>query len=179
MNRERFLAAVAGLGILDLVGCSQPVAPADAGSTPFAGGDPGAVPLRKSAAEWRALLSPAAFAVLFEGWTEPPGSSPLDKEGRAGTYLCAACLIPLFQAFAKYDSGTGWPTFSAPLEDRLAFRLDLGFLGPRVEYHCARCGGHQGHVFDDGPPPSGKRYCNNGLALRFVPAGSVMPDPRS
>jgi peptide-methionine (R)-S-oxide reductase len=174
MNRERFLASLLGLAALPLTGCSEPT-DLEGGVTP----DLADFPVQKTAAEWRALLSAAQFAVLFQGWTEEPGSSPLTGEHREGTYLCAACLVPLFRAALKYDSGTGWPTFSEPLDQRLGFMLDLALTQPRTEYHCARCGGHQGHVFDDGPPPGGKRYCNNGLALRFVPAGDALPEPRS
>lgn len=178
MRRERFLAGLIGLVTLPAVGCAGE----DGATAPFL--DPGSlgpdsVKLRKSPAEWRALLSPAAFAVLFERWTEPPGSSPLLVEHRPGEYLCAACFVPLFRSLAKYDSGTGWPTFSSAVEDRLELEMDFTLLVPRVEYHCGRCGGHQGHVFDDGPPPSFKRYCNNGLALRFVPEGEAPPPPRS
>ncbi len=116
-----------------------------------------------------------AYAVLFEEATEPPRSSPLDREKRAGTYVCAACHLPLFESSAKFDSGTGWPSFFRPIEGHLGTRRDFRLLLPRTEYHCARCGGHQGHVFDDGPPPTGLRYCNNGVALRFVPEGEALP----
>jgi peptide-methionine (R)-S-oxide reductase len=125
--------------------------------------------------EWKKRLPPAAYAVLFEESTEPAGSSPLDREKRKGTYLCAACLLPLFESAAKFDSGTGWPSFFRPLEGRLGTKQDYWLIVPRTEYHCARCGGHQGHVFDDGPPPTGLRYCNNGVALRFVPDGEPLP----
>jgi peptide-methionine (R)-S-oxide reductase len=125
--------------------------------------------------EWKKRLPAAAYAVLFEEDTERPGSSPLDREKRKGTYLCAACLLPLFDSQAKFDSGTGWPSFFRPIEGRLGTRTDYKLILPRTEYHCARCGGHQGHVFDDGPPPTGLRYCNNGVALRFVPEGEPLP----
>ena len=175
MTREQFLAALAGLTAVPLMGCSTPT------EDPLQGvavsNEP--VEVRKTPAEWRALLSAEAYAVLFEEWTEEPGSSPLLKEYRGGTYLCAACLVPLFMSSLKYESGTGWPTFSAPIEGRLGFKLDLLLGTPRTEYHCKRCGGHQGHVFDDGPPPSGKRWCNNGLALGFVPSSEPLPTPRT
>jgi peptide-methionine (R)-S-oxide reductase len=174
MTREDFLSALAGLAGLTVAGCAIPTEP---GGKDGSGSAP--PELRKTEAEWRALLSAEAFAVLFQEWTEPPGSSPLLNEHRDGTYLCAACLVPLFQAALKYDSGTGWPTFSAPIEGRLDTKLDLQLGIPRTEYHCKRCGGHQGHVFDDGPPPTGKRWCNNGLALRFVAQGEPLPEPRS
>jgi peptide-methionine (R)-S-oxide reductase len=122
-----------------------------------------------SDAEWRKRLSPAAYAVLRQEATERPGSSPLLKEHRAGTFACAGCGLPLFSSRTKFESGTGWPSFWRPLPDAVATSTDrlLGYA--RTEVHCRRCGGHLGHVFDDGPKPTGKRYCMNGVALRFVP----------
>jgi peptide-methionine (R)-S-oxide reductase len=120
-------------------------------------------------AEWRARLSPAAYAVLREADTERAFTSPLDTEKRAGLYHCAGCDLPLFDAAQKYDSGTGWPSFWAPLPDAVRTKPDRGLFGTRTEVHCRRCGGHLGHVFGDGPQPTGKRYCMNGLALAFVP----------
>jgi peptide-methionine (R)-S-oxide reductase len=140
---------------------------------------PAIPPLVRPHAEWRKLLAPEAYEVLFEEGTEPPYSSPLEKEKRAGTYLCAACFLPLFSSKAKFDSGTGWPSFFEALPGRVGTRRDFALLIPRTEYHCVRCGGHQGHVFDDGPPPTGLRYCNNGVALRFVPEGEALPAWRS
>ena len=134
--------------------------------------------LEKPPEEWRALLSDAQYAVLFKEATEPPGSSELNREKRPGTFVCAACHLPLFESSGKYESGTGWPSFFAPIAGNLARRRDFKLILPRTEYHCARCGGHQGHVFKDGPPPTGERYCNNGVALRFVPEGDPLPEPR-
>lgn len=128
---------------------------------------------------WRRLLPPDAYAVLFEEGTERPGTSPLNHEKRAGTFVCAACHLPLFRSTAKYESGTGWPSFFEPLPGALATRRDFKLILPRTEYHCARCGGHQGHVFGDGPRPTGQRYCNNGVALHFVPEGEPLPPLRT
>ncbi len=120
------------------------------------------------AAEWRRRLSAAQYAVLRDEGTERAFSSALNDEKRAGTYQCAGCALPLFAHSAKFDSGTGWPSFHTPLPGAVSTHTDFKLILPRTEYHCARCGGHQGHVFDDGPRPSGKRYCNNGVALQFV-----------
>jgi peptide-methionine (R)-S-oxide reductase len=131
--------------------------------------------LELTPAEWKQLLPAAAYAVLFEEATEPPGSSPLEHEQRQGTFVCAACFLPLFRSETKFDSGTGWPSFFDSMPGRVATRRDFKLVFPRTEYHCIRCGGHQGHVFRDGPPPTGLRYCNNGVALRFVPDGEALP----
>ncbi len=122
--------------------------------------------------EWRQRLTPAQYRILREEGTEPPRSSPLDKEYRDGRYLCAGCDLELFTSEMKFDSGTGWPSFFDHIHGHVETKLDFKLIFPRTEYHCARCGGHQGHVFDDGPEPTGKRWCNNGLALRFVPTES-------
>ena len=123
-----------------------------------------------SGAEWRRRLTPAQYRVLRQAGTERPGSSPLDREKRSGTFVCAGCALPLFSSRDKYDSGTGWPSFVRPLPNAVRTRADNSFFMRRTEVHCRRCGGHLGHVFDDGPPPTGKRYCMNGAALRFLPA---------
>ena len=135
--------------------------------------------LDKPLSEWRRLLTQAAYAVLFEEATEPPRSSPLNQEKRPGTFICAACYLPLFDSATKYESRTGWPSFYTPIEGRVATKRDWKLIFPRTEYHCSRCGGHQGHLFKDGPPPTGQRWCNNGVALNFVPAGEPMPTLRT
>ena len=135
--------------------------------------------LKKTAAEWKKLLSADSYRVLFEDGTEPPGSSVFNGEKRAGTFVCAACNLPLFDSAAKYESGTGWPSFFAPLPNSLGTKTDYKMILPRTEYHCVRCDGHQGHVFDDGPKPTGKRYCNNGVALKFVLKGESLPALRT
>lgn len=136
-------------------------------------------PLDKSKEDWRALLSEDAFHILFEEGTEPRHSSPLLDENRTGTYICAACRLPLFSSKTKFESGTGWPSFWAPIEGQIDTKKDTKLGYPRTEYHCTRCGGHQGHVFEDGPEPTGLRYCNNGLALAFVPADEPLPELRT
>jgi peptide-methionine (R)-S-oxide reductase len=137
-------------------------------------------PLNKPGKEWRKLLSKESYAVLFEEATERAGTSPFNKEKRAGTFICAACFLPLFSSQAKYESGTGWPSFWQPIDARhISTKRDFLLIVPRTEYHCARCGGHQGHVFEDGPEPTGLRYCNNGVALQFIPEEEKLPTLRS
>ncbi|MGE3623468.1 MAG: peptide-methionine (R)-S-oxide reductase MsrB [Bdellovibrionales bacterium] len=158
MNRRRFLqkllnySALAGLAVL--------LRPAFAAEK---------FEIEKSPEEWKKILSPQQFHVLREHGTEAPHSSPLDKEHRKGTYSCAACELPLFSSKAKFDSGTGWPSFYEPLPNAVGTDTDYKLMVPRTEIHCRRCGGHLGHVFDDGPKPTGKRYCMNGVALKFTP----------
>ena len=126
--------------------------------------------LKLSKAQWRERLTAEEFQVLRKAGTEPPHSSPLNAEHREGTYHCAGCDLPLFEAGTKYESGTGWPSFYDYIPGHLGFKTDLKLVIPRKEYHCMRCDGHQGHVFKDGPEPTGLRYCNNGVALSFVPS---------
>ena len=121
-------------------------------------------------AEWQKLLTPEQFAVLREEDTERPFTSPLDHEKRDGIFACAGCDLPLYESKTKFDSGTGWPSFYAPIDNAVRLNDDWSFGMQRSEVHCRRCGGHLGHVFDDGPKPTGKRYCMNGLALKFIPA---------
>ena len=135
-------------------------------------------PLARDADAWRDHLNDDAWQILFRDETEPRHASPLNDETADGTYICAACHLPLFSSDAKYDSGTGWPSFYAPYRGHVDTRADTRLWRERTEYHCIRCKGHQGHVFEDGPPPTGQRWCNNGLALRFVPADEPLPDAR-
>lgn len=120
--------------------------------------------------QWKQLLTPQQFYVMRQEGTEAPFSSPLNHEKREGVYVCAGCALPLFTSDTKYESGTGWPSFFDSIPGHTGTQLDFTLILPRTEYHCARCNSHQGHVFDDGPPPTGKRWCNNGVALKFIPA---------
>jgi peptide-methionine (R)-S-oxide reductase len=129
-------------------------------------------PLKRSDAEWRKLLSAEQYHILREEGTERAGASPLNHEKRAGVFTCAGCELPLFTSAMKYDSGTGWPSFFTTVPGVFGTKRDFKLLLPRTEYHCIRCGGHHGHVFDDGPRPTGLRYCNNGIALKFLPKDS-------
>jgi peptide-methionine (R)-S-oxide reductase len=130
----------------------------------------GAFEIVRSDAEWRAQLTPAQYAVLRKEGTERAFSSPLDTEKRAGTFHCAGCDLPVYASTTKFDSRTGWPSFWASLDNAVGTKTDRSFLMTRTEVHCRRCGGHLGHIFDDGPPPTGKRHCLNGVALKFVAA---------
>ena len=158
MPRRSFLASLTAL-FSPMLGASAAEAASEAGDPKW----------NLSDADWKRRLSPAAYQVLRKEGTERPFSSPLNNEKRAGTFHCAGCDLPLFSSKAKYDSGTGWPSFWQPLPKAISTKIDFKLIVPRTEYHCARCGGHQGHVFDDGPEPTGQRWCNNGLALKFVP----------
>jgi len=127
-------------------------------------------PLARSDDEWKRLLDPKQYDVLRREGTEIPGTSPLNNEKRAGVYVCAGCALPLFTSRMKFDSGTGWPSFFTSIPDHLAMKKDFKMIVERDEYHCVRCGGHQGHGVDDAPPAARQRWCNNGVALRFLPA---------
>jgi len=124
---------------------------------------------QKTDADWKTLLTPEQFHVLREHGTERAGTSPLNREKREGTFTCAGCGTPLFSSDTKFESGTGWPSFYRPIERAIATTTDRAYGMTRVEVHCAQCGGHLGHVFPDGPPPTGERYCMNGVALKFEP----------
>src|SRR5439155_933588 len=126
-------------------------------------------PLKLPDAEWKKRLSPAAYDVLRHEGTERAGTSPLDREKRPGVFVCAGCSLPLFTSAMKFDSGTGWPSFFTTIPGVFATTVDRKLFMERTEYHCVRCGGHHGHIFDDGPEPTGLRYCNNGVALRCIP----------
>ena len=161
MNRRHFLTRAAGA----LAGTA-----ASAGAFAADAPSPTIVKVVKTEAEWRTLLTPAQFNILRHEGTERPFSSALNDEKRKGTFVCAGCALLLFESKTKYDSGTGWPSFYDSIKGAIGTSVDTKLFVPRTEYHCARCEGHQGHVFDDGPKPTGLRYCNNGVALKFVPA---------
>jgi peptide-methionine (R)-S-oxide reductase len=159
INRRLLLSGVGGVAVI--AGLSWLRGGAVKAGEPFE--------IEKSDAEWRQSLSPAQYKVLRQQGTERPYTSPLNAEKRKGTFVCAACDLPLFSSDTKFESGTGWPSFYAPLANAVGTSDDRSLLMLRTEVHCRRCGGHLGHVFDDGPPPTRKRYCMNGVAMKFVP----------
>jgi len=158
-QRRQWLSRIA------LGGLAAWVSPAARAAGPVAAARADALKLTDE--EWRKRLTPEQYRVLRRDGTEAPFSSPLNSEKRRGTYRCVGCELPLFTSAMKFDSGTGWPSFFEALPGALEFATDYKLIFPRTEYHCARCGGHHGHVFDDGPRPTGKRYCNNGVCLKF------------
>jgi peptide-methionine (R)-S-oxide reductase len=160
ISRRWLLAGAGGIGVLAALRWMEGADVAAAGT----------FEVEKSDAEWRQLLTPAQYDVLREHGTERPFSSPLDHEKRKGTFACAGCDLPLYASETKFDSRTGWPSFYQPLPDAVATSDDRSFFMKRTEVHCRRCGGHLGHVFNDGPPPTGLRYCMNGAAMKFIPA---------
>ena len=163
LDRRIFLTGAAAAA---LSACSPAIAADSKGQARYADS-----PFRKlSDADWKKRLPPASYRVLRHEDTERPGTSALNKEKRRGTYVCAGCALPLFKSDWKFESGTGWPSFYNAIKENIGTKRDLILLMPRTEYHCGRCLGHQGHIFDDGPKPTGLRYCNNGVALKFVPA---------
>jgi peptide-methionine (R)-S-oxide reductase len=189
MNRRNFLFGTAGFGLAGAWGLSHINSGGNRAFASIDGNPQLAVdnwqallsaddslpdlntPLNVTESEWASRLNEDAFRVLFEEATERAGSSALNHEKRDGIYACKACSLPLFSSAMKYDSGTGWPSFFTAIDKHLATSKDYKMLIPRTEYHCARCGGHQGHVFSDGPAPTGQRWCNNGVALEFFEYG--------
>ncbi|PWJ22484.1 peptide-methionine (R)-S-oxide reductase MsrB [Jannaschia seohaensis] len=162
-DRRKILAGTAAFAALAALGACRDTRTATAA--------PGGFPIELSPEEWRARLTEAEFAVLRQEQTEPPFSSPLNENRAVGTYVCVGCANPVYASDTKYDSGTGWPSFWQPISSQaVGTKPDYKLILPRTEVHCARCGGHLGHVFDDGPPPTGKRHCINGIALDFVAA---------
>ena len=169
-SRRQLLYFGAALGAL--AACTPAGQAKDGASylAPHAGDAYAASPFRKiTEAEWQKRLSPDSFEVLRHEGTETPGTSPLTDEQRVGTYVCAGCALPLFKSEWHYHSGTGWPSFWTAIKGAVETKTDTSFGMVRNEYHCAQCLGHQGHIFEDGPEPTGLRYCNNGVALKFIP----------
>jgi len=166
MHRRALLTAgvaLAALGVTRTAGKAEQMAMTDSTTIDWN---------KISDAEWRKRLTPEQYAVLRKHGTERPGSSPLNREKRKGTFACAGCDLPLFSSDTKFESGTGWPSFYEPLPDAIETKTDRMFFMTRTEVHCRRCLGHLGHVFDDGPKPTGLRYCMNGVSLKFAPAAA-------
>jgi peptide-methionine (R)-S-oxide reductase len=168
IDRRALLSAGVAMSALTVFGQSS-----EAGTTKMTTADATVDFKTLSEAEWKKRLTPEQFYVLRKHGTERAGTSPLDKEHRGGTFHCAGCDLPLFASNTKFDSGTGWPSFWQPLDGAVGTSTDHHLIYPRTEVHCRRCGGHLGHVFDDGPPPTGQRYCMNGVSLRFVAADAA------
>jgi peptide-methionine (R)-S-oxide reductase len=162
MTRRDWLGLFSGLGLNAATQAAQPKAEATSKVEPLLLDD----------AQWKQRLSPAQYHVLREEGTERAFTSPLNDEKRKGMFVCAGCELALFTTAMKFDSGTGWPSFFTTLPGAVVSKRDYRLFAPRMEYHCARCGGHQGHVFEDGPQPTGLRFCNNGVALKFMPVAA-------
>jgi peptide-methionine (R)-S-oxide reductase len=161
-KRDFLLMGIGSIGSVFLSGCLSERVQGNTKKTKFE--------ITKTEQEWHKILTPAQFEVLRQHGTERAGTSPLDQEHRQGTFACAGCDLPLFVSSTKYNSGTGWPSFYEPIKGAVGTTIDRAFGMTRTEVHCRRCGGHLGHVFEDGPKPTGKRYCMNGVAMKFIPA---------
>jgi peptide-methionine (R)-S-oxide reductase len=164
MTRRDWLGLFSGIGLAAKTAGAAAATPQGKDAS-----GPKVEPLVLTNAQWKERLTPEQYQVLREEGTERPFTSALNDEKRKGTFVCAGCDLPLFRSDMKYESGTGWPSFFTVLPGAVGTRRDLKYGWLRIEYHCARCGGHHGHLFDDGPRPTGMRYCNNGVALKFMP----------